>query len=618
VRFPILAVAVGASALCAAIFFTPYLSADSSVPATSPKKRAAPASATPKPSSETATVARWMKGMTLRDEVAQMVMIPFNGRPLHPRTKAFRDFTRMVGTEHVGGMILVNVTQGRVVAKAEPLDVASFLNKMQRMSKVPLLVSADLERGASMRLNSSTVFPHAMAFAAARDTDAVRFEGETTAKEARAVGIQWVFFPVADINNNPDNPIINIRSYGENPEDVSKLVDAYIEGAHAATKSPVLTTVKHFPGHGDTATDSHMNMPVIGADRERLDKLEFVPFRSAISHGVDSVMTAHISVPAIDASDVPATLSPKIMTGLLRNEFGFKGLIITDALEMGGIIKGFGVGEAAVRAVEAGADVLLMPPDPHVAIEAVMAAVKSGRIDQKRIHQSVARLLSAKARLGLSAGGVVDLEEIQNILNSPESNARAQTLADESVTLLRNADSLVPLRNPARTCFWSLAESRSSTEGVVLSAEIKKRSPASLVMMADVTMTDDDLHRMEESASACEANVIAAFVSASAYKGNVSIGGQFPALLTRLMETKKPLALISFGNPYLLRDYSGVQAYLAMYSTVPPSEIAAVRALWGEIAVRGKLPVTIPNLAAYGDGIAIPAITKIVPSTSQK
>jgi beta-N-acetylhexosaminidase len=585
-----------------------------------PPQKKKPQANTPGPKSaaiENPVAARWLKGMTLRDEVAQMVMIPFNGRPLHPRTKAFREFIRLVETEHVGGMILVNVTQGRVVAKAEPLDVASFLNKMQRVARVPLLVSGDLERGASMRLNSTTVFPHAMAFAAAHDPAAVRYEGEITAREARAVGIQWVFFPVADVNNNPDNPIINIRSFGENPEEVATYVDAYIEGAHSDPKSRVLTTVKHFPGHGDTATDSHMNLPVIASDREHLDKLEFVPFRSAVDHGVDSVMTAHIAVPAIDAADLPATLSPKIMTGILRDDFGFKGLIITDALEMGGIIRGFGVGEAAVKAVEAGADVLLMPPDPHAAIEAVVAAVRSGRIDPKRIRQSVVRILAAKAKLGLVAPSLVDLEEIQNILNSPESNAKAQTLADESVTLVRNNENLVPLRNPAKACFWSLAESRNSTEGVVLAAEIRKRSPASQVFMTDVTMTEDDLRHMEDTAASCETNVVAAFVAASAYKGNVSIGGQFPGLLARLQATRKPMALISFGNPYLFRDYPEVSAYIAMYSTVPPSEIASIRALWGEIRIQGKLPVTIPNLAPYGTGIVLPAINKIT-VTAQK
>jgi beta-N-acetylhexosaminidase len=265
--------------------------------------------------------------MTLRDEVAQMVMAPFSGRLLHPKTRAYREFVKLVATEHIGGLILVNVTQGRTVAKAEPLDVAAFLNKMQRLSRVPMLVGGDLERGASMRLNNTTMFPHAMAFAAANDLDGARFEGRITAREARAIGLQWIFFPVADVNNNPDNPVINIRSYGEDPTEVAALVDAFIEGAHSEKDAKVLTTVKHFPGHGDTATDSHMNLATITADRPRLDALEFVPFRSAIEHGVDAVMTAHIAVPALDGPDVPATLSAKIMTGILRDEFGFKGLM---------------------------------------------------------------------------------------------------------------------------------------------------------------------------------------------------------------------------------------------------------------------------------------------------
>ena len=383
---------------------------------------------TAKPASKTtgvSAVPKWVRGMTLRDEVAQLIVVPFSGQPLNPRTKAYREFKNLVAHDHVGGMILVNVTQGRLVQKAEPLAVASFLNQMQRFAKVPLLVSADLERGASMRLNATTVFPHAMAFASAQDPGAARMEGEVTAREARAVGIHWVFYPVADVNNNPDNPIINIRSFGENPVEVSKYVDAFIEGAHADKKNLVLTTAKHFPGHGDTSTDSHMNLATITADRERLNRVEFAPFRSAIEHGVDSIMTAHIAVPALDDSGVPATLSPKILTGILREQMGFKGIIVTDALEMGGIAKGYKQGEASVRAIEAGADVLLMPSDPHAAIEGVLAAVKSGRITKQRLDASVARLLTAKLRVGLGMQSTVDLERVSEILNSPESNAAA-------------------------------------------------------------------------------------------------------------------------------------------------------------------------------------------------
>jgi beta-N-acetylhexosaminidase len=560
------------------------------------------------PGIQTATT--WLRGMTLRDEVAQMVMAPFSGHLLHPKTRAYREFVKLVATEHIGGLILVNVTQGRTVAKAEPLDVAAFLNKMQRLSKVPMLVGADLERGASMRLNNTTMFPHAMAFAAANDLEGARYEGQITAREARAIGLQWIFFPVADVNNNPDNPVINIRSYGEDPLQVAALVNAYIEGAHSEKGAKVLTTVKHFPGHGDTATDSHMNMATIIADRSRMDSMEFIPFRSAIEHGVDSVMTAHIAVPALDGPDVPATLSSKIMTGILRDEFGFKGLIVTDALEMGGIARGFGVGEAAVKAVQAGADVLLMPPDVHAAIEAVVAAVGKGTISRARIQQSVMRILEAKAKVGLGTTSLVNLEAINDEINSPDSIAKAQDIADKSVTLVKNADKLVPLREPAKACFWSLAEGRTSIEGMAMAAELRKSVPGAKMIMLDTTTSEDEIHKAEEANSSCDINVVAAFLAVAAYRGNTALAGNFPALVTRLLDSKKPMVLIAMGNPYLLRNYPEVAAYLTTYSTVPPSEIAAVKALLGDIPINGKLPVTIPNLAKLGEGITSPALQK--------
>ena len=553
---------------------------------------------TAKPASKTtgvSAVPKWVRGMTLRDEVAQLIVVPFSGQPLNPRTKAYREFKKLVAHDHVGGMILVNVTQGRLVQKAEPLAVASFLNQMQRFAKVPLLVSADLERGASMRLNATTVFPHAMAFAAAQDPGAARMEGEVTAREARAVGIHWVFYPVADVNNNPDNPIINIRSFGENPVEVSKYVDAFIEGAHADKKNLVLTTAKHFPGHGDTSTDSHMNLATITADRERLNRVEFAPFRSAIEHGVDSIMTAHIAVPALDDSGVPATLSPKILTGILREQMGFKGIIVTDALEMGGIAKGYKQGEASVRAIEAGADVLLMPSDPHAAIEGVLAAVKSGRITKQRLDASVARLLTAKLRVGLGTQSTVDLERVSEILNSPESNAAAQAVADKAVTVVKGAAQFVPLRDATKTCFLALTEGRTSPQGQAFLAEVRRRVPGAHAALLDSQMTAEEVAANDQHGLGCDTTVVAAFVSVAAYRGNVALGGVYPGLMERLIGSGKPVVLVSLGNPYLLRNFSGVGGYLTTYSTVPPSEIAAVKVLFGEIAATGKLPVTIPG-----------------------
>ncbi len=548
-----------------------------------------------------------MKTLTLREKIAQLIVIGFSGHPMNTRTREYRKFVHLVGQEHVGGLILVNVSNGRTVAKADPLEAASFINRMQRLAKIPLLVSGDFERGASMRVDATTVFPHAMAFSASRDPNEARMEGEITAKEARALGVQWLFFPDADVNNNPDNPIINIRSYGENPEEVSSFVSAFIEGAHSVPGARVLTTAKHFPGHGDTATDTHLNLATITGDKSRLEEIEWTPFRAAIAAGTDSIMTAHIAVPALDDPGIPATLSPKILTGILRDELGFKGIVVTDALEMGGIAQGFSVAQASVMALEAGADVLLMPPDGEAAINAVEAAVKSGKLTQKRIEESVMRILTAKAHVGLASKKLVDLEEIHNVVNSIGSNAVAQRISDRSVTLVRNEHDLVPLKSPATTAFFILTEGPTSIEGQAFAAEVRKRSAAAQVVIADTSMSDMDLDAAVDHASQAGQYVVAAFVSVAAYRGNVALGGGFPAMLQKLIATKKPVDLIALGNPYLLRNFPDVAAYMTTYSTVPPSEVSAVKALFGEIPIGGKLPVSIPGFAAYGDGIALAA-----------
>jgi len=541
--------------------------------------------------------------MTLRDEIAQLVFIPFSGASPNTRSRAYEKFLRLVRTSKVGGLILINVTSGHLVAKAEPYALATFLNRMQRLAPVPLLVGADFERGASMRVNGTTVFPHAMAFGAAGDPEFSRYEGLITAREARALGIQWVYYPVADVNNNPDNPIINIRSYGENPQQVAAQVAAFIEGAHSDPRNLVLTTAKHFPGHGDTATDTHMNLATIPADRDRLDHLELVPFRAAIAAGVDSIMTAHIAVPALAPADLPATLSPAILTGLLRKDLGFHGLVITDALDMGGVAKGFSTGEACVRALEAGADTLLMPTDPDEAIRAVAAAVVGGRLSRQRIQESVIKILSAKERLGLDRKRFVDTEAIGDLVDPPEAEEQAQQIADRAVTLVRNPTNLLPLADPDTTCFVVMPESRYSSEGIVFGQEVRKRSRATLVSL-DPSLSrqdiDDAIHRLPTT---CSAFVAAAFASVAANRGSVGLGGELPYAIDSIAALGKPVALVALGNPYLLRSFPQTAAYMATFSSVPPSEIAAVKALWGEIAISGHLPVSIPPFANVGDGI---------------
>ena len=579
-----------------------------------PKKPAPPAAA---PLSDQAksyqeTAARWLKSLTLREQVAQLVVVPFNGHPMNPHSRDYRKLLNSVSKEHVGGLVIINAGTGRNGSRAaDPLEVAAFLNRMQKLAKLPLVVAGDFERGVSMRIDGTTVFPQAMAFTAAGDPALVRKQGEITAREARALGFHWLLYPDADVNNNPDNPIINIRSFGEKPDDVSKMVSAFIEGAHSVFGSRVLVTAKHFPGHGDTATDTHFNLATISGDRARLEQVEWAPFRAAIQSGVDSVMSAHLAVPALDAPNVPATLSPKILNGVLRGEMGFKGLVVTDALQMGGIAQGFSAGDAAVKALEAGADVLMMPPDPVAAINAVMIAMRSGRLPKKRVEESVMRLLLAKARLGLGANQPVDLAAIPQSVNLPQSNEVARQVAERSVTLVRNRDAMLPLQPAQTTAFFILAESSTTPEGQVMALEIRKRAPNASIITVNATMPEADLQVAVQQAAQATQYVVAAFASVAAFRdllhNPVALGGALPQMLQSLLATQKPVALVALGNPYLLRNFPEASAYLTGYSTVPPAELAAVKALFGEIAIGGKLPVTIPGLAKYGDGIVLPA-----------
>ncbi len=550
--------------------------------------------------------------MTLHDQVAQLVFIAFHGASPNTRSHEYRKFVRLIHETKVGGLILNNVANGHVVQKAEPYAVAAFLNRMQRLATVPLLVGGDFERGASMRVDNTTVFPHAMAFGAAGDPALTRYEGEVTAREARALGVQWVYYPVADVNNNPDNPIINIRSFGENPLDVATHVKAFIEGAHADRGHFVLTTAKHFPGHGDTAVDTHMNLATIPADRERLERLELVPFKAAIQAGVDSIMTAHVAVPALAPPDLPATLSPAILTGLLRKQLGFQGLVITDALEMRGIANGFSAGDAAVRALEAGADTLLMPSDPDAAIRAVVAAVEDGRLTRARIAASVVKILSAKEKVGLNKKRFVNLDAISDVVNAPEANEKAQEVADRAVTLVRNHGGLVPLAAPDRTCFVVMNESRYSVAGQAFTREVRQRGArATALATLDPSMPRLELDDAIARLTGCENYVVAAFASVGANRGSVGLAGELPHAMEVMEASGKPVALVALGSPYLLRHFPTVAAYMATFSTVPPSEVASVKALFGEISIRGHLPITIPGLARYGEGISLPATRSV-------
>lgn len=549
------------------------------------------------------TAHAWMKSLSVREQAAQLVILPFYGDDLNSQSPDYARYKRLVSELRVGGLILLNRVRYGAVEKARSHDVAAFLNRMQRLARLPLLVGGDFERGSSMRLADATEFPHAMAFGAAGDLSLTRAWGAATAREARSLGVHWVYAPVADVNNNPDNPIINIRSFGEDPAAVSRHVTAFIEGARSVEGVNVLTTVKHFPGHGDTATDSHIGLGVVEASRERLERVELAPFRAAIAAGVDTVMTAHLAVPALEPERIPATVSPAVLTGLLRKELGFKGIVTTDAMDMQGLTKQFPPGEAAVRSLLAGADILLIPADPDKAVDGVVEAVKSGRISRARLEASVMRVLEAKARLGIARRRFTDLERLADGLNTPEDRELAAKAAQSALTLVRNQDNLLPLRDPSKTCFYLLSGSRFSTQGRDLAAEIRRRAPGAQVRLLDPDLALAELTAAADASSQCRAAVVASWVTASAYRGNVALAGEYPAFMARLLAGTTPVAYVSFGNPYLLRAFPGVSAFLAAFSTSSPSESAALDALFGTARVRGRLPVSIPGYAAVGEGI---------------
>lgn len=539
--------------------------------------------------------------LDLAGRVGQMVMVRAYGRPDHPATPERRALAAEVSELGVGGVVLF---------RSEVDSIPRLIAELEDSARVPLLVASDLERSLSFRVVSgSTPLPDAMALGATRSVAAARLAGELTAREGRAAGIHWAFAPVADVNSDPANPIINLRSFGERPELVAEMVAAFVEGARAGG---ILTSAKHFPGHGETALDSHLELPTIPGDRARLDRVELAPFRAAIAAGVDSVMVGHLAVPALDPSGRPATLSRPISTGLLRGELGFDGLVVTDAMEMRGV-GGVWMGEAVVEAVAAGADVVLLPADPRVAVRSLLRAVEEGLLTPERIEASVARILAAKARLGLHRSRAEREQELRarrSDIGRPDDLRRADEIARAAITLVRDDRRTLPLRieDPLRILHlvassdWvnaaivGLPEAELARRGVV--AETRRLGPA----ISEVTAAE-----IAALAPGFTHVVVSAFVRVTSSKGRADMDATHAALVERLAAGGAPVIVVSYGSPYLLTQFPSVPVYLCAYGAEASSQRAAVAALFGEHPIAGKLPVTIPGVAPFGHGIERPA-----------
>jgi Beta-glucosidase-related glycosidases len=548
-----------------------------------------------------------VRRMTVDEKVGQLLFTTFHGTFTSTESAEYQKLLHDVTDLHVGGFIVVTRMTPLGIEKSQTYPTAVLANQLQSKAKLPLLVGADFERGSAMRLDEGTSFPTQMAIAAGGEPRDAYSMGKITAMEARQAGVQWIYAPVADVNNNPGNPIINTRSFGEDPARVSEFVTQYIRGVE---ENGGLATAKHFPGHGDTAADSHIDLPVIRADRQRLDSLELVPFRAAINAGVGSIMTGHLNVPALEPDPgTPATLSSHILTDLLRTDLHFQGLVVTDAMDMGGITVRFAPGEAAVRAVLAGADCLLMPPVPDAAFEALQHAVKSGRISRERLDASVRRILEAKARVGLSKNRLVDLGAINSKFAEPSWQAQAQQISDHGITLLRDLPHQIPLdgTKPSRALLLAFYADPEPTPGEDLERELRRRFDSITTLRADTRFRSAANLKLPPPDS-YDVAILALFVRVSDRKGNVDVPEDQAALADQLYKSGKPVITLALGSPYLIERFPQAETWLSAFGISDVAQISLARALFGEIPVRGHLPVTIPGIPLKaGFGMETPA-----------
>jgi beta-N-acetylhexosaminidase len=547
-----------------------------------------------------------LASLTLREKVGQLIVVWTLGNYVATSSPEFEELTGLIVDQGIGGV---------VVSVGTPHEFVAKLNALQRLASVPLLVASDFEYGPGTRLGGiyalpyllslggGTMFPPLMAFGAIGDERYAYELGRITGLEGRAVGVHLNFGPVLDVNSNPENPIINTRSFGEDPELVARLGAAFIRGARAAG---LMTTAKHYPGHGDTHVDSHIDLPQTAATRERLDTLELVPFERAVEVGIDAIMTAHIAAPDILGPDAaPATLSPYFLDGVLRGEFGFEGLIITDAIRMGAIVSEYGTGEAAVRTLEAGADIILMPVDVTETIDAVAAAVLDGRLAEERVDEAVRRVLEVKARAGLNKGRLVDWEALSEVVGNREHVAFADSVAELSITLPRDHDGIVPLDRSGvgRVLSVIFARRNDPVAGRAFNGIIAGAADSLEAVWLDYGTHPATYDSLAAIADSADLVLVSVYVSPSAGEGTVAVPESFAAFVNGLVAAGHRAAVLSFGNPYLLTDFPDVGTYLIAWGGRDISQRAAARALLGKAAITGSLPISLPPYHQAGDGL---------------
>ena len=559
-----------------------------------------------------------LKKMSLDERIGQLVHVGINARFQNQDSPEFKELKRQVVENKVGGII---VFVGGVY------ETVHLMNRMQEFAETPLLISSDFETGVAMRFENTTNFPWNMAIAATGNPEYARRMGAIAARESRALGVQWAFAPTVDVNNNAENPVINVRSYGENPADVSRFSVAFAQGLQSGN---VIATAKHFPGHGDTAVDSHRGLPVIDLPRARLEAVEFAPFKAVIEGGIGSIMISHISMPQIDSTKVeplkkpiknlysesevvtenttlPATLSANIVTQILQKEMNFDGLIVTDAMDMSGLTLYFNQDEAAVRAVLAGADVLLKPASADQTIKGLKEAVASGRITEERINQSARKILAWKYQLGLTENKITPLDQIDRTVSGDETRRLSNEIAESAITLVKSEAGVLPLKKDKKVFLLGITNGEdrnfvsNNFQRALRAAGINFES-----VILDERASEEEINTARKKAS--EADVVLAGLFGrvrTGAKNSVGIPEAGAKVLRELLASDKRVVNISFGNPYLLNNFPQMKTYVVAYGDMPSLQRATARALTGEIDFKGKLPISLGENYPRGTGIQI-------------
>jgi beta-N-acetylhexosaminidase len=592
-------------------------------------------------SSNSAWVDSVMRSLSPRDRAAQLVWPQLFGDYTPATSAGWIRVTQLISQEHVGGFIM---------SIGSPIETAEKINAMQRLSALPLVFGADYETGAAMRqrggyflpnniyLGGATMFPPQMALGATRDSSLAYQQGRITALEGRALGVHIAFAPVLDVNNNPANPVIGVRSFSEDPRLVADMGSALI---HGLQEHGMMATGKHFPGHGDTEENSHLTVTTIHASRARIDSVELVPFRRAIAAGVQGIMTFHGLIPALDTASVPATLNPAIMTNLLRRQLDFKGLLITDAMDMNGVLARVTVGQAANRggqtvtgnygtinnsigiaeacklAIAAGSDILLMPSDVPAAIDAVVAGVREGRFTQAHVDSSVRRVLEIKRQFNLDRRRLVSLDSVRSLVGDTANLAVAATAAQRSITLAKDSLNLVPFARQGATAprvlSITIATRTDLPAGATFNAELRQAIPALRTELINPEDPSPNYARLLAIADSVDVAIVGSYLSTGTNVSSPSAPETLAQFMRDLSQRHPRTMLVAFGNPYLLQQVPSVSTYVVAWGGFPVSQTAAARALLGLAPISGRLPITIPPLLPFGTGLNRSAGTRATP-----